>query len=60
MLEKEAESFLDQQYKGAQIRSKLYSDTNERPDKQFLLLEQNVQINRPIKKVKDANGDMHT
>ena len=48
MLEKEAETFLDQIYKGAQIKTKLYNDTNETPDKQFLSLEQNVQRNRQI------------
>ena len=50
MLEKEAESFLDRQYKGIQITTKLYNNTNETPDKQFLSLEQNVQRNRQIKK----------
>ena len=60
MLEKEAETFLDQQYKGAQIRTKLYNNTNETPDKQFLSLEQNVQRNRQIKEIKDADGHTHT
>ena len=60
MLEKEAETFVDQQYKGAQIRTKLYNNTNETPDKQFLSLEQNVQRNRQIKEIKDADGHTHT
>ena len=60
MLEKEAETFLDQKYKGAQIRTKIYNNTNETPDKQILLLEQNVQRNRQIKEIKDADGHTHT
>ena len=60
MLEKEAETFLDQKYNGAQIRTKLYNNTNETPDKQFLSLEQNVQRNRQIKEIKDADGHTHT
>ena len=60
MLEKKAESFLDQQYRGAQIRTKLFNNTNETPDKQFPSLEQNVQTNRQIKEAKDANAHTHT
>ena len=59
MLEKEAEIFLDQKYKGAQIRTKLYNNTNKTPDKQYLSLEQNVQKNRLIKEVKDTDGHTH-
>ena len=61
ILEKEAEIFLDQKYKGAQIRTKLDNNTNEIRDTQYLSLEQNVQRrNRQIKEVKDGDGHTHT
>ena len=37
------QTHMHRQYKGIQITTKLYNTTNETPDKQFLLLEQNVQ-----------------
>ena len=60
ILEKEAEIFLDQKYKGAQIRTKLYNNTKETPDKQYLSLEQNLRRNRQMKEVKGADGHTHT
>ena len=60
MLEKEAKTFPVQKYIGAQIRTKIYNNTNKTRDKQFLSLEQNVQRNRQIKEIKDADGHTHT
>ena len=56
----EADNYLQQQYKGAQIRTKLYNNVNETPTKQFLTIEQNVQENRQIKEIKSLYGQMYT
>ena len=61
MLEVEADNYLQQQYKGAQIRTKLYINANETPTKQFFLtIEQNVQQHRQSKEIKSLHGQMHT
>ena len=60
MLEAELDTLLQQQYKGAQVRTKLYNDTNKVPTKQFLTIEQNVQTSRTVKEIKDMNGQTHT
>ena len=60
MLEIEADNYLQQQYKGAQIRTKLYNNVNETPTKQFLSIEQNVQQNRQINEIKSLHSQMHT
>ena len=60
MLEIEADTYLQQQHKGTQIRTKLYNNVNETPTKQFLTIEQNVQQNKQIKEIKCLHDQMHT
>ena len=60
LLELELEKIAQEKYKGAQIRTKLYTKIDETPSRQFLTLEQNVQNNRQIKEVKNIHGDTCT
>ena len=60
LLELELEKILQEKYKGAQIRTKLYNTIDETPSRQFLTLEQNVQNSRLIKEVKNLDGNTCT
>ena len=59
-LEDELETIKQHTYNGAQVRSRIGTNTTEAPTKQFLTIEQNIQKSRQIVQIIDTEGKTQT
>ncbi|BFZ21637.1 hypothetical protein BsWGS_24676 [Bradybaena similaris] len=60
ILENELEQQQQHKYRGALIRTKLNTITQETPSKQYMGIEQNIHRSRQISEIVDMQGNTHT